>query len=217
MKWQSTKLLVHRDHFIQVSLLIRKGGHWPPSAFLEDSHDQRDKWRWPGPDRSGPRRGKASHGPPGFQSAKTDLVAKAAKAMNLTVCKADGEALAELAKKLPNGRLYATGHGFVPPVGRSLYGKLVEQLQLAGQPVPRDADQANAQQPAPGLPATWDDIAVGHLVIAHEAPKEPWWAAIVVARDGDMLTLKWRDYPHEPNVVRHAGAVALLKPTPVST
>jgi hypothetical protein len=53
------------------------------------------------------------------------------------------------------------------------------------------------------------------MVIAHE-PKEPWWAAIVVARDGDMLTLKWRDYPHEPNVVRHAGAVALLKPGPVN-
>jgi hypothetical protein len=152
-----------------------------------------------------------------FPVGQADLVVKAATAMKLTVCKADGAALAELAKKLPNGRLYATGHGFVPPVGRSLYGKLVEQLQLAGQPVPRDADQANAELPARGLPATWDDIAVGHMVIAHEAPKEPWWAAIVVARDGDMLTLKWRDYPQEPNVVRHAGAVALLKPTPVST
>ena len=151
-----------------------------------------------------------------FPSGHDSVVAKAAKAMNLAVCKADGEVLAELAKKLPPGRLYSTGRGFVPPVGRSLYDKLVEQLKLAGQPVPRDADQANAQQPAPGLPATWDDIAVGHMVIAHEAPKEPWWAAIVVARDGDMLTLKWRDYPHEPNVLRHAGAVALLKPGPVN-
>jgi hypothetical protein len=114
-----------------------------------------------------------------------------------------------------------TGRGFVPSVGRSLYDRLVEQLKLAGQPVPDEADQPNgdrsgATQPAPGLPVTWDDIAVGHMVIAHEAPKEPWWAAIVVARDGDMLTLKWRDYPHEPNVVRHAGAVALLKPGPVN-
>ena len=31
-----------------------------------------------------------------------------------------------------------------------------------------------------------------------------------------MLTLKWRDYPQEPDVTRHAGAVALLKPDPVS-
>ena len=28
--------------------------------------------------------------------------------------------------------------------------------------------------------------------------------AIVLARDGDMLTLKWRDYPWQPNVQRHA-------------
>ena len=69
-----------------------------------------------------------------FPVGQADLVTKAAKAMNLTVCKADGEALAELAKKLPNGRLYATGRGFVPPVGRSLYGKIVEQIQLAGEP-----------------------------------------------------------------------------------
>ena len=152
-----------------------------------------------------------------FPVGQADLVAKAAKAMNFTVCKADGEALAELAKKLPNGRLYATGRGFVPPVGRSLYGKIVEQLQLSGQGVPADTDPSATGQPAPGLPATWDDIAVGHMVIAHEGAREPWWAAIVVARDGDMLTLKWRDYPQEPNVVRHAGAVALLKPAPVST
>ncbi len=44
-----------------------------------------------------------------------------------------------------------------------------------------------------------------------------WWEAIVVARDGDMLTLKWRDYPLQANAVQHAGAVALLKPTPVNT
>jgi len=150
-----------------------------------------------------------------FPVGQADLVAKAAKAMNLTVCKTDGEPLAELAKKLPTGRLYATGRGFVPPVGRSLYGKIVEQMQLAGQPVPRDVDQANAEQPAPGLPTSWDDIAVGHLVIAQEGAKDGWWEAIVLARDGDMLTLKWRDY-QQPHVVRHAGAVALLKPSPVS-
>ena len=35
-----------------------------------------------------------------FPASQADFVAKAAKAMNLTVCKADGAALAELAKKL---------------------------------------------------------------------------------------------------------------------
>ena len=66
--------------------------------------------------------------------------------------------LAELAKKLPTGRLYSTGRGFVPSVGPSLYGKLVEQLKLAGQPVPGEAEQPNGDQSgtaqaAPGLPS----------------------------------------------------------------
>jgi hypothetical protein len=152
-----------------------------------------------------------------FPASQASLVAKAAKAMSLTVCKADGAALAELAKKLPSGRLYATGRGFVPSVGRNLYSKIVEQLKLAGQPVPSDSEQSATDQPAPGLPTTWDDIAVGHLVIAQEALDDGWWEAIVLDRDGDMLTLKWRDYPWQSNVVRHAGAVALLKPSSVST
>jgi hypothetical protein len=152
-----------------------------------------------------------------FPSDQADLVAKAAKAMDLTVFKADGAALAELAKKLSIGRLYATGRGFVPSVGRSLYGKIIEQLQLAGQPVPADAGQPPAEQSAPGLPTTWDDIAVGHLVIARDhSTSDGWWEAIVLARDGDMLTLTWRDYPQQANVVQHVGSVALLMPTPVS-
>ena len=98
-----------------------------------------------------------------FPTGHDSLVAKAAKAMNLAVCKADGDALAELAKKLPPGRLYSTGRGFVPAVGRSLYGKLVEQLKLAGQPVPGEAEQPNGDQSgtapaAPGLPTGWDDL-----------------------------------------------------------
>ena len=85
-----------------------------------------------------------------FPTGHDGLVAKAAKAMNLAVCKADGEVLSELAKKLPPGRLYSTGRGFVPAVGRSLYDKLVEQLKLAGQPVTRR-----------GRPAQWRRVSHG--------------------------------------------------------
>jgi hypothetical protein len=150
-----------------------------------------------------------------FPASQSDLAAKAAKAMNLIVGKADGGALVELAEKLPTGRLYATGRGFVPRVRQNLYDKIVEQLKLAGQPVPKQTDQTNAEQPKAELPASWDDVAVGHLVIAHEGAWDGWWEAIVLARDGDMLTLKWRDYD-QPNVVRHVGSVALLKPIPIN-
>ncbi len=147
-----------------------------------------------------------------FPASQAELVAKAATAMNLTVGKGVGPALIELAHKLPNGRLYATGRGFVPPVGRKLFDKLVEQLKLAGQPAPETDDRLSTEQPASGLPASWDDIAVGHLVIAEDTDYYGWWEAIVVNRDGDMLTLKWRDWPDYPNVVQHASSVALLKP-----
>ncbi len=103
----------------------------------------------------------------------------------------------------------------MPPIGRKLYDEIVEQLKCAGHPL---ANDLNREQPASGLPANWDKIAVGHLVIAQddEAAKPGWWEAIVLARDNDMLTLKWRDWPGYPTIVRHAGAVALLKPTPVN-
>ena len=134
-----------------------------------------------------------------FPASQADVVAKAAKAMSLTVCKIPGGSLAELAKKWPVGRLYATGRGFVPSVGRSLYGKIVEQLQLAGQPVPVDADRGNGDEAAPGLPRSWDDIAVGHLVIARDhSTSDGWWEAIVLARDGDMLSMPLQISPNVP-------------------
>jgi hypothetical protein len=63
------------------------------------------------------------------------------------------------------------------------------------------------------LPATWDDIDVGHLVIARDELAEGWWEAVVIARDGDMLTLRFRDYPKQAPVVLHRATLALLKPT----
>jgi hypothetical protein len=65
---------------------------------------------------------------------------------------------------------------------------------------------------SPGLPRSWDEIAPGHLVIASEGAGNGWWDAIVVEVNGDMLTLHWRDFPWQPDVVQHRSAVALIKP-----
>jgi hypothetical protein len=52
------------------------------------------------------------------------------------------------------------------------------------------------------------------LVIAREeGVDEGWFEAIVLAKDGDMLTLKWRDYPKQAHQIRHRASVALLNPT----
>src|SRR5665811_1165226 len=133
-----------------------------------------------------------------FPAHQADLATKAAGLMQLRLLKIDGPELAEFSAQLPVGKIYASGHGFVPQVRTAIYDRLAQF-----------ADPA----PAPGLPVTWDDIDVGHLVIARDELAAGWWEAVVVARDGDMLTLKWRDYPKQAPAVLHRAALALLRPT----
>jgi hypothetical protein len=133
-----------------------------------------------------------------FPAQQVELATKAASLMQLRLLKIDSPELTQFAAQLPVGKIYASGHGFVPQVRTAIYDRLVQF-----------ADPA----PAPGLPATWDDIDVGHLVIARDDLAAGWWEAIVIARDGDMLTLKWRDYPKQAPAVLHRAALALLRPT----
>src|SRR5437763_829296 len=60
------------------------------------------------------------------------------------------------------------------------------------------------------LPKTWADIKVGSLVIAEEGLEFGWWHAVVIRVDGDILTLKFRDYPKEAAVKRNRKDIALL-------
>jgi hypothetical protein len=108
-------------------------------------------------------------------------------------------------KKLPAGQLYANGRGFVPHVTQAIYSAVIATM------APTEADRA----PLPiaiGLPKSWDEIAPGHLVIAQETLEYGWWEAIVLARDGDSFTLRFRAYPHLPRFVRHRSAIALMSP-----
>ena len=88
-----------------------------------------------------------------FPTGHDGLVAKAAKAMNLAVCKADRRGPGP---GWPRGYrlagLYSTGRGVAPSVGQSLYGKLVEQLKFAGQPGAgrgRPAGRRSGRRPGP--------------------------------------------------------------------
>jgi hypothetical protein len=110
-----------------------------------------------------------------FPAADTNLVAKAAQLMDLKVYEAATEELAALARKLPLGRLYSNGKGFVPNVRQNLYSQII--VELAAQPqaaIGKDNDELPV---AAGLPRTWDEIAPGHLVIAQEALEYGWWEA----------------------------------------
>src|SRR6202043_3018686 len=120
--------------------------------------------------------------------------------------------VAEAAKKLPLGRLYANGRGFVPNIRQSLYSDLVVALGLEPQAaLSRNGDNDNLPVPL-GLPRSWDEIGPGHLVIAQESLEYGWWEAIVLDRKDDSFTLQYRDYPHLPKFVRHRRGIALMCP-----
>ena len=148
-----------------------------------------------------------------FVGEKPDLVAKAAHLMGLSVYKASAPDVAEIGKKLPVGRLYANGRGFVPNVRQTLYSDVLVALAAEPQQAAVGTDDDKASTPvARGLPRSWDEIAPGHLVIAQESLVNGWWEAIVLDRKDDLLTLRFRDYPRLPKFFRHHSAVALISP-----
>src|SRR5262249_40228071 len=67
-----------------------------------------------------------------FQDADLKLVTEAAKAMGFSLYSAASSAIGTLAKKLPVGRLYATGKGFVPNIRQTLYSQLI--VAIAAEP-----------------------------------------------------------------------------------
>ena len=102
-----------------------------------------------------------------FPAAEAELVTKAAELMDLKVYAAATEDLAALAKKLPEGRLYGNGRGFVPNIRQSLYSEII--VTLAGEPkaaVGKDQDELPVATGLPG-PGTRS-----HLVIS-SSPRRP--------------------------------------------
>src|SRR5271166_4053089 len=147
-----------------------------------------------------------------FDHDKPDLVTKAANLMDLKVYQATSEDVAAAAEKLPVGRLYANGRGFVPNIRQDLYSEVLATLALepaAALSLETDKDSLPA---ACGLPRTWDEIAPGHLVIAQESLDNGWWEAIIIDRKDDVFTLRFRDYPQLPKFFRHRSGIALMNP-----
>jgi hypothetical protein len=141
-----------------------------------------------------------------FSGADHELLAKAAASMHLRLAEVTEPELAEIAAKLPAGRLHANAKGLVPYVKADLYTDLMFAT-LAGE-----APQANPDPAPQDLPRTWEELVPGHLVIARETLEIGWWEAIVVESNGDLVTVKYRDYPQYPPMVRHRSAIALITP-----
>jgi hypothetical protein len=114
--------------------------------------------------------------------------------------------LTEVATKLPAGRLHASGGGLVPYIKGPLYLDLIA-ANLS------DVDPPASPAPtAQEIPGSWDDIGPGHVVIAKETSECGWWDAVVIERTGDLVTVRYRDYPDCPSMIRHRSAIALISP-----
>ena len=89
--------------------------------------------------------------------------------MGLKVYKTTSPDVAEVAKRLPVGQLYATGRAFVPNVRQTLYSDVLVALAAEPQQAAVGPDDDKASTPvARGLPRNWDEIAPGHLVLVQE-------------------------------------------------
>jgi hypothetical protein len=151
-----------------------------------------------------------------FRKEHASLALKAAGQLQLNVLASNDPKVAEIAARLPVGRIHATGRTFVPFIRHDLYDKLVAAAADGnGHPTrpPNGSSGASGSTPggsAPHLPRNWREIGVGDLVVANEDRDEGWYEAIVVEQNGDMFTLRWRDYSRERRIVRHRLRLALL-------
>jgi hypothetical protein len=167
-----------------------------------------------------------------------DNIASAAIDMNCRVLIDQPEAVSALGMKLPVGRVHGGGKVvklFVPNIRRELYDQILEAARITAEQSDAQMEAGAAEQSAAvkalmdqaavtlaevrcvspvtsGLPRSWETIGVGHMVLAHESPDDGWWEALVIKREDDILTLRYRDAPKLPTFIRHVTTVALVNP-----
>ena len=115
-----------------------------------------------------------------FGKEHASLAMKAATQLQLNVLASNDPKVAEIAARLPVGRVHATGRTFVPFIRRDLYDKLVAAAangnlhQPPSPPSGASSGAAGSRPPgsSPNLPRNWQEIGVGDLVVAQAEIRE---------------------------------------------
>jgi hypothetical protein len=141
-----------------------------------------------------------------FSSEHAALATKAAESLKFKVAKVTNPELGNLAAVVQVGRPHEKGKNLLAPVTKAIFDTIVVAVAANGS---KSAKQTADTQK---LPKHWDQIREGSLVLAHWSAKDGWWEAVVTAVDGDMLTIRWRDFSKYPQILRHRFSIALLRP-----
>ncbi|KQO91285.1 hypothetical protein ASF33_17840 [Methylobacterium sp. Leaf92] len=166
-----------------------------------------------------------------FDGSNVAQVEAAARLMGLHLGAADTAALRDLAVRLPAGRLFPSGKGFVPFVKTDLYNQLLAATGTPDTPMPNRATGKASDAPpptgagsggkgnpdapggAPKAPGDWTAIGIGSTVLACQGPMEGWWEAVVLyTKANDAFVLRWRDFPDDGEVVRARKDLGLMPP-----
>lgn len=174
--------------------------------------------------------GQQDNKPRGSWFGKADLAdaRKAARLAGLKMVSVRSANARELALRVPKGRIFSSGKAFTPLIQASVYDAL---LPLAANAPAPSSKRLKAQAGAEGsggsetlgkageadkdaiLPKDWGSIGMGATVLAFSPDEEAWFEAIVTRADPNgKLTLRWRDYPDEPTILRQPHQLALLFP-----
>jgi hypothetical protein len=155
-----------------------------------------------------------------YEEKDAAAVHQAARVMDFRVGSAKSKQTAELVDTLPIGKLFESGKGLVPLVREDVFYKLSELLTFDELWTRRGVVDNARGNPAASLVKTaddlWSTISVGSTVLCYDRSfaGEPCWCAAIVtaARNGNTLTVRWRDYPGFKPFTVERRAVALLRP-----
>ena len=163
-----------------------------------------------------------------FAEHDAPYVARAAELMGFHVVEVapDNDEMHGVAERLPRGRIFSTGRGFVPFVNRAAFDKLATLVE--GGITPRAPPAIDAEDEDPVHPladmltadasnaadALWAKVEVGTVVLVAQPDLygPGWWEGVVVGVEGDDLTIRWMDDASlEPFHISRRG-VALRHP-----
>lgn len=146
-----------------------------------------------------------------FAEQHAAVAKKAAKSLGLSICSASKPGFADLARQIPSGRIHAQGKAFIPYIKRELFDLVQAVTKSTAALAAKSKPGASVSgAPAVQLPKDWNDIAEGNLVLYSEGAQDGWWPSLVIARDGESLTLRYRDFPKIPPFECQVSDVALM-------